>query len=448
MLLNKYIRQVAVTAVCMAGLLTSAHAILPIEKLDSFKGAQAYLVQTKALPMVDIEISIDAGDRYDPAVKSGLASVAGQLMNYGAKSDKGLLTEAQIADEIADLGANLGVSVSGERAVMRIRTLSRKDLRDRAVQLASAMLSAPTYDAKILAREKQRMTTALLESETKPESVLDRRFKKLVYGNYPLANSPTVQSIANISATDLQQFHKQFYRGDRMIVSVVGDVSKAEAAEIIQILLQRVPQSGPAIPKLPAFERSPVEPLSQREVSIPFDSQQAHIAMGMTAVTRSNPDYFALLVGNYVLGGGGFVSRLMSEVREKRGLAYSVFSYFAPGKDAGIFQAGLQTKNDQAALALEVMSSSIAQFIADGPTQSELDAAKANLINGYPLRIDNNRKLLDNVSSIAWNNLPLDTMEVWTKQVEAVSLEQVKAAFQKYLAMDRMKIVVLGAKNQ
>ena len=448
MLLNKVIKQAALTVVLIGGTITSTYAILPIEKLESVKGAQAYLVQTKALPMVDIEISVDAGDRYDPAAKSGLATVVGQLMNYGAKSEKGLLTEAQIADEIADLGANLGVSVSGERAVMRIRTLSRQDLRDRAVQLASAMLSAPTYDAKILAREKQRMTTALLESETKPESVLDRRFRKLIYGNYPLANSPSVQSIANISAVDLQQFHKQFYRGDRMIVSIVGDVSKTEAAEIVRGLLQRVPQSGPAIAKLPEFERSPVEPLSQRETTIPFDSQQAHIAMGMTAVTRSNPDYFPLLVGNYVLGGGGFVSRLMSEVREKRGLAYSVFSYFAPGKDVGIFQAGLQTKNDQAALALDVMGSTIAQFIADGPTQSELDAAKANLMNGYPLRIDNNRKLLDNVSSIAWNNLPLDTMEVWTKQVEAVSLEQVKAAFQKYLAMDRMKIVVLGARNK
>jgi len=447
-LLNKFIKQTALSMVLMAGAITSAYAILPIEKLDSVKGAQAYLVQTKALPMVDIEISIDAGDRYDPAAKSGLATVVGQLMNYGAKSEKGLLTEAQIADEVADLGANLGVSVSGERAVMRIRTLSRKDLRDRAVQLASAMLSAPTYDAKILAREKQRMTTALLEAETKPESVLDRRFRKSVYGNYPLANSPSVQSIASISAIDLQQFHKQFYRGDRMIVSIVGDVSKAEAAEIVQGLLQRVPQSGPAIAKLPEFERSPVEPLSQREVTIPFDSQQAHIAMGMTAVTRSNPDFFPLLVGNYVLGGGGFVSRLMSEVREKRGLAYSVFSYFSPGKDVGIFQAGLQTKNDQATLALEVMSSSIAQFIADGPTQSELDAAKANLINGYPLRIDNNRKLLDYVSSIAWNNLPLDTMETWTKQVEEVGLDQVKTTFQKYLAMDRMKIVVLGAKNK
>jgi zinc protease len=448
-LLNKLIKQASLAIALMAGLLASAHAILPIEKLDPFKGAQAYLVQTKALPMVDIEISIDAGDRYDPESKSGLAAVAGQLMNYGAKSERGFLNEAQIADEIADLGANLGVSVSGERAVMRIRTLSRKDLRDRAVLLASTMLSSPTYDAKILAREKQRMTTALLESETKPESVLDRRFRKSVYGNYPLANSPTVQSIANISALDLQQFHRQFYRGDRMIVSIVGDVSKAEATEIVQSLLQRVPQSSaPTIAQLPEFERSPIEPLSQREVTIPFDSQQAHIAMGMTAVTRSNPDYFPLLVGNYVLGGGGFVSRLMSEVREKRGLAYSVFSYFAPGKDVGIFQAGLQTKNDQAALALEVMSSTIAQFIADGPTLSELDAAKSNLVNGYPLRIDNNRKLLDNVSSIAWNNLPLDTMEVWTKQIEAVSLDQVKTAFQKYLAMDRMKIVVLGAKNQ
>ena len=448
MFVNQSIKYLISVCLLTFGLLHSAQAILPIEQLDSFKGAKAYLVQTQSLPMVDIEISIDAGGRYDPAAKSGLASVVGQLMNYGAKSDKGLLSEAQIADEIADLGAKFGISVSGERVTIRIRSLSRKDLRDRAVQLASAMLSAPTYDPKILAREKQRMTTALLESETKPESVLERRFRKSVYGNYPLANSASVQTVANINTTDLQQFHKLFYRGDRMIVSIVGDISKAEAAEIVQGLLQKVPQSGPAIAQLPEFERSPVEPLSQREVTIPFDSQQAHIAMGMTAVTRSNPDYFPLLVGNYVLGGGGFVSRLMSEVREKRGLAYSVSSYFAPGKDVGIFQAGLQTKNDQAALALDVLSKTIAQFIVNGPTQTELEAAKANLVNGYPLRIDNNRKLLDNVSSIAWNNLPLDTMDVWTKQVEAVNLEQVKTAFQKYLAMDRMRIVVLGAKNK
>lgn len=430
------------------GLFSNAYAILPIEQLDSHKGAKAYLVQTKALPMVDIEVSIDAGDRYDPAGKSGLADMAAGLMNYGVKGNKGLLTEAQIADEIADLGANIGLSVGGERAILRIRSLSRQDLRDRAVQLAAAMLSSPTYDSKIVEREKQRTITSLLEAETKPEYILDRRFKKSVYGSYPLADSPTVKSVASVNTNDLKQFHQQFYRGDRMIVSIVGDVDRMQANEIVRTLLRQIPQSGQPIAKLPELERSPVEPLAQREIQIPFDTQQAHIVMGMTAVARSNPDYFPLLVGNYVLGGGGFVSRLMSEVREKRGLAYSVSSYFVPGKDNGIFQAGLQTKNDQAALALEVMSSTIAQFIADGPTPSELAAAKANLVNGYPLRIDNNRKLLDNVSSIAWNDLPLDTMDNWTKQVEVVSLEQVKAAFQKYLAMNRMKIVVLGAKNK
>ena len=445
--MNAFLR---ITSACLLGfgLLSNAYAILPIEKLDSYKGAQAYLVQTKALPMVDIEVSIDAGDRYDPSGKSGVADMVAGLMNYGARSDKGLLTEAQIADEIADLGANIGLSVGGERAILRIRSLSRKDLRDRAVQLAAAMLSAPSYDPKIVEREKQRTITSLREAETKPEFVLERRFKKSVYGNYPLADSPSVQSVGSVNVNDLKQFHKQFYRGDRMIVSIVGDVDRAQAAEIVQTLLKRIPQSGQPIAKLPDLQRSPIEALAQREIQIPFDSQQAHIAMGMTAVARNNPDYFPLLVGNYILGGGGFVSRLMSEVREKRGLAYSVFSYFAPGKENGIFQAGLQTKNDQAALALDVMSTTIAQFIADGPTPSELEAAKSNLINGYPLRIDNNRKLLDNVSSIAWNDLPLDTMDVWTKQVEAVTLEQVKASFQKYLAMDRMKIVVLGAKNK
>jgi len=444
----KAVKQIFFTASLVLGLLQSAQAILPIEKLDSVKGAKAYLVQTKALPIVDIEVSIDAGSRYDPIAKSGLSSMAAELMSFGVKSSQGVLGEAQIADEIADLGANIGVSVSGERATMRIRSLSRKDLRDRAVLLASLMLSSPTYDEKILEREKQRSITGLLEAQTKPEFVLERRFNKAVYGNYPLANSPSVKSIGAVTVGDVKKFHKQFYRGDRMIVSIVGDVTSAEASEIAQALLKGVPESGDAIPSLPKFERSPVESLADREINIPFDSQQAHIAMGMTAITRENSDYFPLIVGNYVLGGGGFVSRLMSEVREQRGLAYSVFSYFAPGKDAGIFQAGLQTKNDQATLALEVMSTTMAKFIENGATPTELAAAKDNLINGFPLRIDNNRKLLDNVSSIAWNGLPLDTLDVWTSKVQAVTLEQIKTAFQKYLSMDRMKIVVVGGQNK
>ena len=152
----RLLHQITIFLFSLFGLIASAQATLPIEQLESFNGARAYLVQTKSLPMVDIEVSIDAGDRYDPAGKSGLADLVAGLMTYGARGDKGLLSEAQIADEIADLGANIGFSVSGERATLRIRSLSRKDLRDRAVQLAAAMLSAPSYDANIVAREKQR----------------------------------------------------------------------------------------------------------------------------------------------------------------------------------------------------------------------------------------------------------------------------------------------------
>ena len=442
-----YCQSLVLGAVMSIGLLTSVQAALPIQQLDSYKGAKAYLVQTQSLPMLDIEISIDAGTRYDPASKAGLAIMTAELLDNGIRSAGRNLTEAQIADEIADLGADIKIGVSGERAMILVRCLSRPDIRDRAIQLARLILSSPTYDSVVVNREKQRISAGLLEAETKPDFVLDRRFRKAVYGNYPLGNAVTVKSIAGLSVSDLKQFHQQFYRSDRVIVSMVGDVSKSEAQEIMQTLVKDLPQTGSSIPPLPELARSPVENLSEREITIPFDSQQAHIAMGMTAIARNNPDYFPLIVGNYALGGGGFVSRLMNEVREKRGLAYSVFSYFAPGQEAGIFQAGLQTKNDQATMALDVMTETISQFIAKGPTQSELDAAKANLINGFPLRIDNNRKLLDNVSSIAWNGLPLNTLDTWTEQVNAVTREQVEIAFQKYLAMDRMKIVVLGAKQ-
>ncbi|MBT8621356.1 M16 family metallopeptidase [Polynucleobacter paneuropaeus] len=442
-----YCQSLVLGAVMSIGLLTSVQAALPIQQLDSYKGAKAYLVQTQSLPMLDIEISIDAGTRYDPASKAGLAIMTAELLDNGIRSAGRNLTEAQIADEIADLGADIKIGVSGERAMILVRCLSRPDIRDRAIQLARLILSSPTYDSVVVNREKQRISAGLLEAETKPDFVLDRRFRKAVYGDYPLGNAVTVKSIAGLSASDLKQFHQQFYRSDRVIVSMVGDVNKSEAQEIMQTLVKDLPQTGSSIPPLPELARSPVENLSEREITIPFDSQQAHIAMGMTAIARNNPDYFPLIVGNYALGGGGFVSRLMNEVREKRGLAYSVFSYFAPGQETGIFQAGLQTKNDQATMALDVMTETISQFIAKGPTQSELDAAKANLINGFPLRIDNNRKLLDNVSSIAWNGLPLNTLDTWTEQVNAVTREQVESAFQKYLAMDRMKIVVLGAKQ-
>ena len=185
------LQSIAIGCLLFAG---SAKAILPIETLDTIKGAKAYFIQTKSLPIIDVEVSIDAGSRYDPESKSGLAALTAQLLTLGTGSGKSSLTEAQIADEIADLGASISVAASGERTVLRIRSLSRTDLRDRVVQLASLILAKPSYDSKVLDREKQRLITAQLEAQTKPETILQQNLRKAVYGKYPLAYFPTPKS--------------------------------------------------------------------------------------------------------------------------------------------------------------------------------------------------------------------------------------------------------------
>ena len=432
---------IASIAILFAG---QAYAVLPIQEIVLSNGTKAYLIQTNAIPMVDIEISIDAGSRYDPKNKSGIAALTAAMLTRGIVWQGGILNEAQQADAIAELGASISASASGERTIVRARSLSKPDIFNPLLELLVASVSKPIFDQSILIREKQRVSSAIQEGDTKPEVVLQKRFRQQIFGNYPLAQSPSIESIALIGEDDLKRFHQDFYRQDRVIVNIVGNVDPVRAKQIAEQIITSLPSKGPVIPALPPLERSPIEPESKRLVRIPFQTQQTHIAMGMTAIPRDNPDYFPLLVGNYILGGGGFVSRLVGEVRDKRGFAYSVFSYFQPGRDTGTFEAGLQTRNDQADQALKVLQETIARFIEVGPTDAELAAAKANLINGYPLRLDRNRKLLDNLSAITWNQLPLNTLDVWTQQVAAVKKDDVRNAFKRHLDMRRMISVLVG----
>ena len=426
-------------------LAAQAYAVLPIQEISLSNGTKAYLIQTNALPMIDIEISIDAGSRYDPKNQSGLAALTAAMLTRGISWQGSTLNEAQQADAIAELGASISASASGERTIVRARSLSKPELFNPLLQLLVASVSKPIFDQSILMREKQRVSSAIQEGDTKPEVVLQKRFRQAVFGNYPLARSPSIESIAAIQEGDLKRFHQDFYRQDRVIVNLVGNIDHAGAKQIAEQIIGALPAKGPTIPVLPPLEHSPIEPEAQRVIRIPFQTQQTHIAMGMTAIPRDNPDYFPLLVGNYVLGGGGFVSRLVGEVRDKRGFAYSVFSYFQPGRDTGTFEAGLQTRNDQADQALKVLQETVARFIEDGPSEAELAAAKANLINGYPLRLDSNRKLLDNLSAITWNQLPLNTLDIWTQHVAAVKKDDVRNAFKRHLDMRRMISVLVGS---
>jgi zinc protease len=434
--------------------INNAVAALPIEHWTQASGVQVYLVQSPAIPMVDLQIDFDAGSRRDPVDQAGLASVTASMTSKGVLASAGgtepALDENGLSDAWADLGASFGAGASSDRMSFSLRSLTYPDLLSQATQLAARQLGEPAFPPAIWLRERERLNAALKEANTRPATLVGRAFAAGVYGQHPYGFEMTQESLARISVADMQRVYRTLIQPCRAKVTIVGAVNRGQADDLVTRLFSRLPVDASAqatapnaCPVLPSVPE--VAPLEQAvEKRIAFDSAQAHVLIGQPGFRRDDPDYFALTVGNYILGGGGFVSRLTSEVREKRGLSYSVYSYFAPGLHAGAFTVGLQTRPDQANQAVRVAQEVVAKFVADGPTAAELKAAKDNLIGGFALRIDSNRKLLENVANIAWNQLPLDYLDTWTQQVERVSAADIRAAFARKLQPATMVTVVLG----
>lgn len=423
-----------------------AFATLPIQKIDLPTGAKLFFVEARTIPMVNIGIDFPGGFAHDPKNRVGVANFTASLMNKGSKINGVEKNEAFIADSISELGSMLSFTAGREITSVRIKTLSTPEVLNPMISQASDMLAYPMFSGKILEREKSIEISGLLESQTMPEYLLAKQFKQMIYRDNPLGNSQSVSSIKAVSIDNLKKFHQTYYRADQMNVLIIGDVSRNQAIEIGTSLTKNLPKSIAIKAEIPPLKPLMTADDKEREVKIAHPSQQAHIQMGMTSPPRKDPDYFPLMVGNYVLGGGGFVSRLMNEVREKRGLAYSVSSYFYPAKNSGYFVAGMQTKKDQSEESVRLLRETIQSFINQGPTDEEVLAAKNNLINGFPLRIDSNSKLLDNLSAIAWFDLPLNTLDEWTNEVKKVTKDDIQAAFKKNLDMNKMVTVVVGGK--
>lgn len=440
----------SLAAGCLLGLATMSGALaaLPIQNWRQPSGAQVFFVESRSIPMVDVQVDFDGGSRRDPAGQAGLASVTASLTSKGilASGSEPALDENQLGEAWADLGAGFGGDASSDRMSFSLRSLTDPALLQRAVGLAARQMGQPAYPPNVWERERQRISAAIREADTKPATVASKAFQKAVYGAHPYGYEPTGASLSAISVEDLREFHRVHVLPCRAKVSLVGNLDRAQADALVTRLLARLPQSAGGCPTLPPVAE--VSPLAAPAVqAIPFQSAQAHVLIGQPGFRRSDPDYFPLLVGNYILGGSGLVSRLSNEVREKRGLTYSTYSYFSPGLHAGAFTVGLQTRPDQAAQAIAVAKDVVAQFVAKGPTAQELKAAKDNLVGGFPLRIDSNRKLLDNVASIAWNNLPLDYLDTWTAQVAKVTAQDVSAAMARKLQPGRMVTVAVGASD-
>lgn len=414
----------------------SAQAALAIQHWQTPQGARVFFAESHELPMLDIAVDFHAGSARDPAGKGGLAQLTHGMLDQGA----GGLSETDIAHRLADVGAVLSGRFDRDRAGVALRTLSSAAEKDKALDILARVLQQPDFPQAVVKREKQRLIASIREAEADPGEVASKAFYRALYGTHPYAHDEAGDpvAIARLTRGDLQAFYRTHYSVPNVVISLMGDLTRAEA-EAIAVRLSAGLSRTAASPALP----KPVPPTAS-DARIAHPSTQSHVLMGALGMARNDPDFFPLFVGNYVLGGGGFDSQLMREVRDKRGYAYSVYSYFMPMMEAGPFQLGLQTKLEQTGDALKVAQAILRQFIADGPSEAELTQAKSNLVGGFPLRIDSNRKILDYLSLIGFYNLPLDYLDTWVDQVNAVDASAVKQAFSRRIDPDNLVTVVVG----
>lgn len=293
----------------LAGMLAAAAhgalAALPIEHWTAATGARVFFVPSPSIPMLDINLDVDAGTRYEPAAKVGLASLTAGMLDKGvaAVGSTPARDEAAIADAFADVGASFSGGAGGDRTSLRLRTLSDPAERKPAVDLMAQIVAAPTVPDAVLTRDKQRTVAAIRESLTKPQVLADRAFGTAIYGTHPYGQSATPDTVQSITRDDILRFYHANYTAKRAVVTLIGAISRQEAEAIAEQVTRGLPPDGATPPALPAVDA----PLAKADtVRIAHPAQQATIVMGQPGIARSDKDYFPLLVGNYVLGGGGF----------------------------------------------------------------------------------------------------------------------------------------------
>jgi len=434
----------ALAALCL-GLSGLASAAIPIEHWVHGSGTRIYLVNSPSIPMVDVQMDFDGGSRRESAAHAGLANATAGLLAGGVQAYEGqpARDENQLAAAWVDLGAQFDASAGSDRFTVQLRSLTDPAILPRAVALAAQQLARPSWPEAVWQRDRERLSASLRESLNRPATVAGHAFGRAVYGSHPYGRITTPETLAAIGTGDMRDFYRRHVTACRAQVVLVGAVDRAAAQGIVDALVRAIQPHG-------CSELAPVPevaPLTQAsEQRLPMAAAQAQVLIGQPGIKRDDPDFFPLFVGNHILGGSGFTSRLAIEVREKRGLTYGAYSFFSPGRHAGAFQIGLSTRPDQADEAVRVVRETLAAYVADGPSEAELQAAKDYLINGFALRIDSNRKLLDNVANVAWNGLPLDYLDTWTERVRALSVEQVCRAMQRVVHPDRLATVLVGAK--
>ena len=416
------------------------YALPEIQQWHTDNGVRVLLVEAHELPMVQMSIAFDAAASRDPADKSGLSGIMSQMLSQGAGFGDQYKDADQLAEEIESIGAEFSQESARDMSIVSMRSLSEEGIMQQAADLYALMLTKPSFDEKVLEREIQRAKIGLARQQQSPGSVVSKEFYAAIYGSHPYALSPDLKSLSAISAKDLKAFHQRYFVAKNAIMVIVGDVDRVRAealAATVAVGLEKGEKPEPI---------AKVLDVKKVNSTIEFDSAQSHIRLGFPAIKRNNPDYYPLYVGNYILGGSGLIARLAVEVREKRGLSYSVYSYFSPMREKGPFVVGLQTKNDQRELALEVVRNTIQEFVEYGPADDEVLKAKKHITGGFALRISGNGKIASSVLSAAFYDRPMDYLETYISKINDISADEVRAVIKKYIDVEELTQIVVGGK--
>jgi zinc protease len=408
-----------------------------IQHWQTANGVRVYFIAAPDLPMVDVEVTFDGGGARD-AHRSGIASLTNNLLGEGAA---GGLTADEIAQRFESLGAQLSNSTDDDTANLSLRSLTEPELLQPALETFVKVLSQPTFDPADFERLRQQQLAGLKYEQQRPGAIVQRKFYQAVFGQHPYANmtNGTVESVTAVTIEEVKAFYQRYYVAKNALIAMVGALERAEAEKLANTIAGSLPL-GEAVPPLVA-----VPALTQaKTIHLEHPSEQTHILIGQLGMARKDPDYFALYVGNHIFGGNGLVSRVSKQIREERGLAYSVYSYFSPLQVVGPFLISLETRNDKMTTALQVVQATLRDWMEKGPTATELESSKKNITGGFALRIDSNSDLLGYLSVIGFYGLPLDYLDQFNHRIEAVTTKMIKDAFNRHLHLDQLVTVTVG----
>ena len=409
---------------------------IKIDNWQTSNGAKVLFVAAPELPMVDVRVVFNAGSARD-GEKFGLASLVSRMLDEG--------TPTRSTDDISAAFENLGASFSAtayrDMFVVDLRVLSQDEFLQPALDVVSDVVAHPIFPEDAFKRIFDGAQVGQQQRQQSPSAQASILFYQYLYGSHPYAHpsNGTPETLKKITTDDLKAFHQQYLVAKNATIAIVGNLDKQQALALSEKISSPL-ASGEAAPVLPSVKT--LDKAVHKHLAFP--SQQTHIMMGEANLRRDNPDYEALYVGNEILGGGGFVSRLTEEVREKKGLVYSVYSYFMPLYAEGPLEIGLQTKKEQADEALNIVNSTLKKFINEGPNEMELIAAKQNLVGGFPLRLDSNAKILDYLSMMAFYKLPISYIDNYISEINKVTVDQIKAAFKNKIDPNKLTTIIVG----